>query len=313
MGSTNSFKGVIDSASPYITVYARTEQFLEAFWHLIDGTNGNTFNCNYTTRECGSTDPVMNVMTFNILNPDNNNEILWNISLFKEDIMNGDYIQFLNGNDTDFTSDTDFVLFLGRPFLKHVVVTLDYNEETIQFYNLYEPTSSLNWGTIGIVFGCVIAFALIFFGIYYWKYGKIQAPSNHDVEEQSLLRGPVQAVGTGSGAINQSGPNSAAFSGISGLDEDDDYQHQMVAQRQSAIEAQQRREQQLRMDRERQLIEEQKQQSQLQQAQRQSDKQQQRIGSSSGAAKPSNADDLRRRRLKMFDQPKEQQQDNDDQ
>lgn len=55
--------------------------------------------------------------------------------------------------------------FLGKPFLKHTVVSLDYAAETATFYALSTTTKHLNWTTIGIVFGCVVAFAATFFNL----------------------------------------------------------------------------------------------------------------------------------------------------
>merc|ERR1712207_130837 len=103
----------------------------------------------------------------------------------------------------------------------------------------------LDWTVILIVFASVLAFAIAFFGVYCWKYGKIAARStrpNGNVEEQvqSLLRGPVQAVGTGQGAVNQ--VSSGIYSGLD--EEDDDYQRQLQQNRLAAIEAQQQRAQQ---------------------------------------------------------------------
>merc|ERR1712228_366566 len=109
-------------------------------------------------------------------------------------------IQFLYDSDRSFNTDTDYVLFLGRPFLKHALVTLNYTDSTATFYSLKTTIKRLDWTVIGIVFGSVLAFAAAFFGVYCWKFGKIAGRSTNDgnVEEQvSLLRGPVQAVGTG--------------------------------------------------------------------------------------------------------------------
>ena len=183
-------KIVIDSGSPYITFYTKQTSGYTAFWQAITGSDSTSnFNCNSTTRLCDNTD-IMEYMIIKIgVEGDTTPDYTYNVTLYREDLLNNDYIQVYYDDDsamTDNCDDCDYVLFLGYPFLKHTVVTLDYGASTptVTFYGLKTTTSSLNWVTIGVVFGSVAAFALIFFGLYYWKYGRIPPPSNNDVEEQ---------------------------------------------------------------------------------------------------------------------------------
>ena len=134
---------------------------------------------------------------------------------------------------------------------------------------------------------------------------------------QSLLRGPVQAVGTGQG-INQGAMYQGMSGGGGGLDDDEDEFNRQLqqAQRQSQIEDQQNRERQARADRERREREEMQQQAELQEAQSRNQQQAQSGGGRLGgsAAKPQDKDDLRARRLKFLeDQEKKAQQQGDDQ
>jgi len=309
-------RAVIDSASPYITVYARSQDIFEGFWHAVDFSANQNFNCNYSTRLCSDSGAIMSWMTVYV------EDVNWNITIFQDNVLDGDYILFLYDPDRAYTveGDTDIVLFLGRPFLDKLVVTMDYTQQTLTFFTVYETSDSLDWTVIGIVFGCVVAFAGLFFGFYYWKYGKIAPPSNHDVEEQShsLLRGPVQAVGHGPASgmaqqptINQ-GSGAAFSSGVSGLDEDDDeYQHQLQqAARQSAIEAQQRRERQLREERERRQREEDEQKQMDRQRQHEQQSQAQVGGGRLGGAavKPEDKASLRDLRLKALERQMSQEQ-----
>lgn len=180
-------KVVIDSGSPYITLYTSDTSGFTAFWQAITGSDSPTnFNCNSTTRLCDNTE-IMEYMIIKI--GSSTTGYIYNVTMYREDLLKDDYIQVYYDDDAQMTqncNDCDYVLFLGYPFLKHTVVTLDYaaSPPTVTFYGLKTTTSSLNWVTIGVVFGSVAAFALIFFGLYYWKYGRIPPPSNNDVEEQ---------------------------------------------------------------------------------------------------------------------------------
>eukprot|EP01083_Nonionella_stella_P094546 265306_1 len=58
-----NFTGVIDSASPYITIYAKDFARFKALWILIGGSQGDALNCNYTTRICNDINLVMPWMT----------------------------------------------------------------------------------------------------------------------------------------------------------------------------------------------------------------------------------------------------------
>merc|ERR1712129_282621 len=103
---------------------------------------------------------------------------------------------------------------------------------------------------------------------------------------QSLLRGPVQAVGSGNG---QGSINQGMSSGIySGLDEDDDFQRQQAANRLAAIEAQQQKEQKNSSP---QVV-----------------KSSGKIGSSVGAVKPEDKEAIRQRRLQFLEKQEQSQQ-----
>lgn len=171
-------KAVIDSGSPYISIYASSEATFNTIWRVIDGSSTGDFNCNYTTRFCDNTDNLMESLT--IINSFDD----WNVTIMRDDILDDDYVKFFYDADRDYTTDTDYVLFLGQPYLQYAAVELNYKNDTMTFYSIGTSTSSLNWTTILIVFACVIAFAGLFFGVYYWKYGRIPPPSNNDVEEQ---------------------------------------------------------------------------------------------------------------------------------
>lgn len=176
---------MIDAASPYITVYSSSDPGISEIWKYIDNSYAQSeYNCNYTTRECSSTD-LWDSMT--IIMTDSN----YNITIESDAVLDGDYLQFVYDNDSDYTTDCDYVLFLGRPFLENLVVILDYasnssnsSNSSATFSSSSSSSSSLDWETIGIVFACVVAFALLFFAVYCWRYGKIPPPSSSDVEEQ---------------------------------------------------------------------------------------------------------------------------------
>eukprot|EP01084_Bolivina_argentea_P090261 162681_1 len=140
----------------------------------------------------------------------------WNITLGKDDLLDDDDdIRFIYGGWNSSYLETDghvkYVLFLGEPVLEQLTVTLNKNDDdydTIIFYYT-SSSSSTDWFTIVIVLAAVVAFAIIFFGLYFWKYGKIPAHTNHDVEEQSLLRGPLQQ----SSSLNNNNANQAFSQG----------------------------------------------------------------------------------------------------
>ena len=107
-----------------------------------------------------------------------------------------------------------------------------------------------------------------------------------------MLRGPVQAVGTG-----QTGQVSSGV--YSGLDsEDDDYQRQLQANRLAAIEAQQQR---VQLQQSSPINEQKEQQPKPISASG-------KIGSSSGVPKPEDKEALRQRRLKFLEQQQQQAQ-----
>ena len=187
---TQSIRGVIDSASPYVTVYSSSSPGIDEIWKYIDNSyanSGGEVNCNYTTREC-STKDLWDSMT--IFMTDSS----YNITIESAAAMDGDNIQFVYDDDSDYTTDCDYVLFLGRPFLDGLVVVLDYasnssssnsSNSSATFSSSSSSSSGLDWQTIGIVAACVVAFALLFFVIYWSKYGKIPASlGGNDVEEQ---------------------------------------------------------------------------------------------------------------------------------
>merc|ERR1712129_187000 len=143
--------------------------------------------------------------------------------------------------------------------------------------------------------------AATFFGIYCWKFCKITArvTNNGNVEEQSLLRGPVQTVGSGNG---QGSINQGMSSGIySGLDEDDDFQRQQAANRVAAIEAQQQRVQQ---NSNAVVLQQEEQKNNSPQVVKSSGK----IGSSVGAVKPEDKEAIRQRRLQFLEKQEQSQQ-----
>jgi len=256
---TQSIRGVIDAASPFITVFSSSSPGIDEIWKYIDNSYvDSAANCNYSTRECSSAKSLWDSMTFLL------SDSGFNVTIESAAAMDGDSILFLYDDDANYTTDCDYVLFLGRPFLDGLVVTLSPSNSSATFSSSSSSSSSsLDWETIGIVAGCVVLFAFLFFAVYCWKYGKIPPPTTSDVEEQelpavsgpnsnanasanySLLRGPAQAVGQSVNAVpvGSGGP-------YSGLDEDENYQ------RQSAIEEQQRRERELREENERRQREE---------------------------------------------------------
>jgi len=221
----------------------------------------------------------------------------YNITIESDAALNGDYIQFVYDNDSDYTTDCDYVLFLGRPFLESLVVVLDYASDSnssnstnssATFSSSSSSSSSLDWEKIGIIAGSVVAFALLFFALYCWKYGKIPPPTNNEVEEQSLLRGPAQAVGR---SVNAQPVGSGG-----GLD-DEQYQNELLqAERQSAIEEQQRRERQIREENERRMAEEQRAMA-AHASQNSGSSGPQRLG---GNKKPETAEELRAKRLRAL-------------
>merc|ERR1712129_355995 len=145
--------------------------------------------------------------------------------------------------------------------------------------------------------------AATFFGIYCWKFGKITArvTNNGNVEEQSLLRGPVQAVGSGNG---QGSINQGMSSGIySGLDEDDGFQRQQAANRLAAFEAQQQRVQQ-NQNSNAVVLQQEEQKNNSPQVVKPSGK----IGSSVGAVKPEDKEAIRQRRLQFLEKQEQSQQ-----
>eukprot|EP01084_Bolivina_argentea_P248051 414922_1 len=165
----NIFRGVIDSASPYITIYAKSEDYFQKLWRLLDASNPNeSFNCNYTTGLCSNINKVMSSMTIAIKNP-KTHAFEWNISFFQEDIIvDKRYVQFVYDNSAVYTTDTDYVLFLGRPFLNKLFVTMGSavhngrrDVESVTFYTL-KIKVSLYWITNVIAFVPVVAFSLIF-------------------------------------------------------------------------------------------------------------------------------------------------------
>jgi len=312
---TQSIRGVIDSASPYVTVYSSSDPGISEIWKYIDNSYANTggdYNCNYTTRECSTTD-LWDSMTIIMTNSE------YNITIESDSALNGDYIQFVYDNDSDYTADCDYVLFLGRPFLENVVVILDYatnssnsSNSSATFSSSSSSSSSLDWEKIGIIAASVVGFAILFFALYCWKYGKIPPPTNNEVEEQqqlqelqqmpgrnsnanaavndnySLLRGPAQAVGR---SVNAQPVGSGG-----GLD-DEQYQNELLqAERQSAIEEQQRRERQMREENERRIADEQRAMA-AHSSQNSGSSGPQRLG---GDRKPESAEELRAKRLRAM-------------
>eukprot|EP01084_Bolivina_argentea_P153494 267633_1 len=185
-----NYTGVIDSASPYITIYAKYLDRFRALWIFIGGHYGDTLNCNYTTRICDDINLVMQWMTIVI------KDVSWNISLFRDDIIvDKNIIQFFYDNDTSYTTETDYVLFLGRPFLDKVITTLDYNHETITFYSLkhvqsntfgFGTESILKWAITGIVVIAVIGLAVVFDFNYRKKKRIKRAQQNQNLLMDSL-------------------------------------------------------------------------------------------------------------------------------
>eukprot|EP01083_Nonionella_stella_P291818 992748_1 len=71
--------------------------------------------------------------------------------------------------------DVDYVLFLGRPFLKQLAVTLDYKEETMTFYSLSKSESS-RFNLLHTIMlwcgGAVIMVILVAVAIYIFILGR---------------------------------------------------------------------------------------------------------------------------------------------
>ena len=86
---------MIDSGSPYITIYSKSQETFETFWHNVDGSVSG-FNCNYTSRYCSNT---ANVMTYMTIYMGQSGDYTYNVTIFQEDILDGSYVKFFYDGD----------------------------------------------------------------------------------------------------------------------------------------------------------------------------------------------------------------------
>ena len=138
----------------------------DSLWKNIGGSD----NCDKSTLECDSESDIAYYLEFTIGND--------SFYMDRDDYYYDSKLHILR---TDAVGD-DIVVYVGRPFLKTMNVKLNADNETITFS--YKSSSSGDkWTTVWITAICVAAFALIFFGIFFWKF-KIPPPQAATHEEQ---------------------------------------------------------------------------------------------------------------------------------